>query len=55
MLPEDWARMDRVVDRLMDDLTNRGVAWGRIPISKWTSGGRAGAMRTSAIFTNTSL
>lgn len=36
-LPEDWSRMDRVVEELMDELTGRGVAWGRIPISQWRS------------------
>ncbi|KAG6360999.1 hypothetical protein INS49_009218 [Diaporthe citri] len=34
-LPEGWARMDRVVEELMDELTDRGVARGRIPVSKW--------------------
>lgn len=36
-LPENWAEMDAVVENLMDDLTGRGVAWGRIPISQWRS------------------
>lgn len=36
-LPGDWTRMNRVVDKLMDNLTDRGVAWGRIPISEWRS------------------
>lgn len=29
--------MDRMVNKLMDELTNRGVAWGRIPISEMRS------------------
>lgn len=32
---EDWTKMDAVVENLMDDLTGRGVAWGRIPIRQW--------------------
>lgn len=36
-LPENWAEMDAVVENLMEDLTGRGVAWGRIPISQWRS------------------
>lgn len=33
-LPGDWALMERVFSKLMDELTNRGVAWGRIPIGE---------------------
>lgn len=36
-LPEDWAEMDGIVEDMMDDFANRGVAWGRIPISQWRS------------------
>ncbi|KAK2599552.1 hypothetical protein N8I77_011295 [Diaporthe amygdali] len=36
-LPEDWINMEGAIYKLMDEFTDRGVAWGRIPISAWRS------------------
>lgn len=36
-LPGNWLNMEGAIYKLMDELTDRGVAWGPIPISAWRS------------------
>ncbi|KAJ0110062.1 hypothetical protein J7T55_014865 [Diaporthe amygdali] len=36
-LPDNWINMEGAIYKMMGELTDRGVAWGRIPISAWRS------------------